>query len=253
MSMRARLAGLMALLCLAGPAAHAGDGAVPRCSFVHDEIMTAISNPPAGREKEYHEFFEKVHLPEIVSRGIGFESAQRFRVLASVGSTPWNYLSVYGLEQGNQIAQTGMKFRPGPAPVVAPAPYLAEGSVAWILRRTSTGADECSEKDKVFVVIPPPTGAEPDPGQILKAVPGLVSAQRYEFVKSTKGPAPSWKAISVFRAREDADVPAMLQRLAAQVGCSKGVCAESSGAVWALEPMGGYITRADLPEDQERP
>lgn len=247
MSRRGRFAGLMALVCLAASAASAAEVEAARCSFVHDEIMTAISNPPAGPDKEYHEFFEKVHLPEIVSRGIGFESAQRFRVLASVGSTPWNYLSVYGLEQGNQIAQTGMKFRPGPAPVVAPAPYLAEGSVAWILRRTSTGADECSEKDKVFVVIPPATGAEPDLPQILKAVPGLAGAARYEFVKSTKGPAPPWKAVGVFRAREDADVPGMLQRLAAQVGCPGGRCAESAGAVWVLEPMAGYITRADVP------
>jgi hypothetical protein len=215
------------------------------CSFTNEEIMTAISNPPEGREKEYHDFFDKVHLPEIVSRGIGFEGAQRFRVIASVGSAPWSYLSVYALEPNNTIAETGMKFRPGAAPVVAPAPYLAPGSVAWIFRRTTRNNPECVGRQKLFVVLPQATAPELDLTKTLSAVAGLVSAERYEFRKSTKGDPPAWKAMSVFRASDTVDVPATLRRLGSWVGCDGDKCPVSSGAVWVLEPLANYVARPE--------
>jgi len=242
---------LMALFCFAS--AHAAEPAdVGRCSFLHDEIMTAFSNP-ARALNEYNDFFDKVHIPEVVSRGIGFEGAQRFRVLANMGLTPWMYLSVYGLERGNQIAETGVKFRPGTAPAAPPAPYLAEGSVAWILRRVATTAVrdskrgvDCPTGQKVFVVIPQAGGPELDIGGTLRSIPGLLSAERYDFSKSTKGPAPAWTSAVLFRSSAAVDVSATLRRLGAVVGCAGGTCSEASGAVWVLEPQGDYVSRADL-------
>jgi hypothetical protein len=250
MRVNVRVAALAALLC-SGPVAASAPAAMPNCSFVHGEIMTALSNPKVPLE-EYHEFFDKVHLPEVVERGIGFEGAQRFHVLASVGSAPWGYLSLYGLEPGNQIATTGVKFRPGAQPAAAPAPYLADGSVAWIFRRVTQPDDnagrrvECAPGQKLFVVIPKAGAADIDVHATLTSVPGLFSAERYEFSKSTKGPAPGWRKMVVFRSSPDVFVPAALERLGAVVGCARGgACGQSSGAVWALEPLGNYITRPE--------
>lgn len=248
MRVNVRIAALVALL-FSGSAALAADAA--SCSFAHAEIMTALSNPGVPL-KEYHDFFDKVHIPEIVERGIGFESGQRFRVLASVGSAPWEYLSLYGLEAGNQVAETGMKFRPGAEPVAAPAPYLAEGSVAWIFRRVTAAGDnagrrvECGAGQKLFVVIPKAGTAEVDVTAVLSSVPDLTSVERFELRKSTKGPEPAWRRMAVFRSDAGVNVQATLERLGSLVGCANGTCGEAAGAVWALEPLSDFLARPSL-------
>jgi hypothetical protein len=248
-----RCAALVALLCLGAAAADTAAADAVKCSFVHEEIMVALSDPPSGRAKEYNDFFEKVHIPEVLSRGIGFEGAQRFHVLASVGSTPWNYLSVYGLERGNRIAETGVKFKPGAVPATKPGPYLAEGSAAWILRRTAAGTGddaghhvECPRGQKVFVVLPGAQSPQLDLNKMLSSIPGLASAERYEFKVATKGAPPAASKIAILRAREHADVSATLQRLGALVGCKAAQCTGSSGAVWALEPQADYVAGAEV-------
>jgi hypothetical protein len=248
-----RYAALATLLCLGTAATAASAADAVKCSFVHDEVMVALSDPPSGQAQQYNDFFEKVHIPEVLSRGIGFEGAQRFHVLASVGSTPWNYLSVYGLERGNRIAETGVKSKPGAVPATQPGPYLAEGSAAWILRRSAAGAGDavahhvdCPRGQKVFMVLPKAQSSELDLKKMLSSVPGLASAERYEFKAATKGVPPAAKKIAILRAREGADVSTTLQRLGALVGCEAGRCAESSGAIWALEPQADYVAKAEV-------
>lgn len=125
--------------------------------------------------------------------------------------------------------------------------------MAWILRRVTATAGRdadrrvgCASGQKVFVVIPKAEGPELDLTGTLGSVPGLLSAERYEFSKSTKGPAPAWKRVALFRASAAVDVPATLQRLGSLVGCAGGTCSEAAGAVWVLEPLTDYVSRADL-------
>jgi hypothetical protein len=242
----------VALLGVGSTAANAEPHDAAKCSFVQEEVMLALSDPPKGRTKEYNDFFGKVHIPEVVSRGIGFLGAQRFHVLASIGSTPWNYVSVYGLERGNQVAQTGVKFRPGAAPPTMPGPYLAEGSAAWIFRRSAATGDDtggtvaCPHGQKVFMVLPKTPGL--DLKKALGSVPGLVSAERYEFKAATKGARPAAQEIAIFRSTADVNVTAALARLGSLVGCQSGKCTESAGAVWALEPQADFVARSDVSE-----
>ena len=241
------IAGLAALLCLGSTVANAAADAPVRCSFVHDDLMLAVSDPPPGREKEYNDFFGNVHIPEVVSRGIGFEGAQRFIVRAHLGAAPWKYLSLYALSRYNQVAKTGVKFKPGPTTPTPPAHYLADGSAAWILARVAPGdtnaADRqaaCASGQKLFVVLSAPP-ARPGLEELARTVPGLKDAVRYEFKTPTKGGPAPWIDMVVLRATPDVDVPATLSRLGAAVGCTQAACPESSGAVWAVEPLAEYL------------
>lgn len=235
------LASLAALLCLASTATRAAAGPDVRCSFVHDELMLAVSNPPAGREQEYNDFFGNVHIPEVVNRGIGFEGAQRFIVRAKLGAAPWDYLSLYALSRDNQVAKTGVKFRPGPVAPTPPASYLADGSAAWILGRVTPARQaDCPTGQKLFIVVSAPP-AKPGLEELTRTIPGLIDAVRYEFKTPTKGGPAPWVDMVVLRAARDVNVPATLARLGDAVGCTASACPVSSGAVWAAEPLAEYL------------
>jgi hypothetical protein len=60
--------------------------------------MVVMSRPTAGREDEYNEWYQNVHLGELVALP-GFKSAQRFRRARSlVEGGVYPYLAVYELE-----------------------------------------------------------------------------------------------------------------------------------------------------------
>ena len=279
-----RLAALFALLCAGSTAVASVPADAVKCPLGQGEIMAALSSPKGSKKGQHNDLVGKVHVPELVERGTGFEGGQRFRVLASLGSAPWSYLSLYSLEQGGQVAHTGAKQRgtkqtdvkqtyaqetgvqeggvpkggvqksgvqksgarsvSDTRPDAAPAHYLAEGSAAWIFRRVTTDSDnagrriECATGQKLFVVIPRSGTPQIDVTAALSSVPGLTSAERYQFSKSAKGPPPGWQKMVVFRSSPGVIVPATLARLGSLVGCANGTCAESAGAVWALEPLG---------------
>lgn len=231
-------------IALIGVAAQAGESAPAKCAFQVGEIMVTVSDPPEGRADLYNHFLNLTHLPEIVDRMQGFAGAQRFRVVASVGSTPWSYVSAYALESGNKVATEGMKTRPGVPPVEPPAPYLAPDSAAWIVRHSPGGGGkgaECGRSEKLFVLLPPAPSASIDLAKARERVPQLTDAARFEFSKATKGETPPWSAMTVVRSHSELDVAATIRRLAPLVGCTEKGCAEGAGAVWALTPISAYV------------
>jgi hypothetical protein len=60
--------------------------------------MIVLSNPVEGREKEYNDWYQNVHLGQVVAFE-GFESAQRFRLVRNlVEREAYPYLAIYEIE-----------------------------------------------------------------------------------------------------------------------------------------------------------
>ncbi|AXQ30688.1 hypothetical protein D0B54_19255 [Solimonas sp. K1W22B-7] len=60
--------------------------------------MVVMSNPVEGREAEYNDWYQNVHLAEVVALP-GFRSAQRFRLARSLTEREtWPYAAIYEIE-----------------------------------------------------------------------------------------------------------------------------------------------------------
>lgn len=63
----------------------------------HYKLMV-LSQPLAGREDEYHCWYEDVHLQQMLALQ-GVQSAQRFRLARPLGERrTWPYLAIYEVE-----------------------------------------------------------------------------------------------------------------------------------------------------------
>ncbi|MFN0030403.1 MAG: hypothetical protein ACKV2O_24885 [Acidimicrobiales bacterium] len=61
-------------------------------------LVMVHSNPVEGREEEFNQWYEHVHLDEVL-RSAGFRSAQRFQLDAQVGfASSHRYLAMYETE-----------------------------------------------------------------------------------------------------------------------------------------------------------
>ncbi len=61
-------------------------------------LVMVHSNPVEGREDEFNEWYEHVHLDEVL-RSAGFRSAQRYQLAAQAGfSSSHRYLAIYETE-----------------------------------------------------------------------------------------------------------------------------------------------------------
>jgi hypothetical protein len=60
--------------------------------------MIALTTPVPGKEDAYHEWYQKVHLPQLTSFD-GIDSAQRYKLVAKMmGADDNQYLAVYDIE-----------------------------------------------------------------------------------------------------------------------------------------------------------
>ncbi|HEX7854160.1 MAG TPA: hypothetical protein VF503_10730 [Sphingobium sp.] len=62
--------------------------------------MVALTNPVRGRDDEFNDWYQNIHLPEIVAYK-GMVSAQRFKVavpLQEPGGTSFGYLAIYDID-----------------------------------------------------------------------------------------------------------------------------------------------------------
>lgn len=65
---------------------------MPKYKFV------VLSRPVAGREEECNDWYQNVHLGQVVAIP-GIRSAQRFRLSADLGARgAWPYLAIYEIE-----------------------------------------------------------------------------------------------------------------------------------------------------------
>jgi hypothetical protein len=62
--------------------------------------LMAMTNPAAGRETEYDEWFEKVHIPQVLQTS-GFKSARRLALTAEQRTPaphPYQFATLYEIE-----------------------------------------------------------------------------------------------------------------------------------------------------------
>jgi hypothetical protein len=60
--------------------------------------MVVLSNPAAGREDEFNEWYDGPHISDILAID-GIEAAQRFRLPGDQGpAEPYRYLAIYEIE-----------------------------------------------------------------------------------------------------------------------------------------------------------
>jgi hypothetical protein len=60
--------------------------------------LIALTNPVPGKEAEYHDWYNNVHLPELVN-GLGLQGAQRFELVAKMmGADTNQFMAIYDVE-----------------------------------------------------------------------------------------------------------------------------------------------------------
>ncbi|MCE7798472.1 hypothetical protein LWE61_18190 [Sphingobium sufflavum] len=63
--------------------------------------MIALTNPVDGRDEEFNDWYQNVHLPEVVSRE-GVVGAQRYKAAVPLlAPVSYGYLAVYDIETDN--------------------------------------------------------------------------------------------------------------------------------------------------------
>ncbi len=61
-------------------------------------LVVVLTEPTEGREAEYNDYYEKLHLDEVLAT-TDWHSAQRFKLAAEQGKTcPLPYLAIYEVE-----------------------------------------------------------------------------------------------------------------------------------------------------------
>ena len=66
--------------------------------------LVALTTPVAGKEKEFHAWYQNHHLPELVSF-LGMKGAQRYKLTAKLmGSDTNPWLAIYDLETDDPMA-----------------------------------------------------------------------------------------------------------------------------------------------------
>jgi hypothetical protein len=98
---------------------------MPKCKLV---VMT---EPVAGREDEYNEWYTHQHLADVVAVP-GFRSAQRFKLTDAMGfDHPNRYLAIYEIDSDNpqEVLAEMFRRRGTPAMVVSDSLDLSKASV----------------------------------------------------------------------------------------------------------------------------
>jgi hypothetical protein len=69
--------------------------------------LVALTTPVAGKEKEFHAWYQNTHLPELVAFP-GMTGAQRYKLVAKLAGSdnnPW--LAIYDIETDDAMAFLG--------------------------------------------------------------------------------------------------------------------------------------------------
>ena len=78
-------------------------------------IMMVRSNPVAGREDEYNDWYSNRHLQDVV--GVpGFRSAERFKLqIPMIGDHKYRYLALYDMDRATDAEREAFLDRVGKA------------------------------------------------------------------------------------------------------------------------------------------
>lgn len=92
--------------------------------------LFVFSNPVEGREAEYNEWYDTVHIDEVLQVD-GFVACQRFVVDPGARDAPARYLAIYEIDDGDPAAAFA-RLR-GAVDDMTPSDAIDQASVnAWI-------------------------------------------------------------------------------------------------------------------------
>jgi hypothetical protein len=99
-------------------------------------IFIAVTNPVEGKEAEYNEWYDHIHVPDVL-RADGWVAAQRYRLTNEQRpdqSPPWKYLCVYEVNRPDGEILPAVSNRSKMiGPWASPQPALwADDSQVWI-------------------------------------------------------------------------------------------------------------------------
>jgi hypothetical protein len=99
-------------------------------------IFIAVTNPTPGKEDEYNEWYDHIHVPDVL-RADGWVAAQRYRLSGEQRpdqSPPWKYLCIYEVHKPvGEILPAVSSRRRMSGPWANPQPALwADDSQVWI-------------------------------------------------------------------------------------------------------------------------
>jgi hypothetical protein len=101
------------------------DDAMKKC------IYAVLTNPAAGREDAFNEWYTKQHLPDVL-KAPGFKSAQRFTLL-NQGTSQWKYLAIYEFEGADPNAiLAGLNARAGTPDMVISQALDSYSATSWV-------------------------------------------------------------------------------------------------------------------------
>lgn len=97
-------------------------------------VLIVLSNPVAGREDEYNNWYSQQHLADVL-KVPGYKSAQRFTLAQADASAQWRYLAIYEFETDDPAnAMAALMSRAGsPDMVLSEAMDMqAYSAVPWV-------------------------------------------------------------------------------------------------------------------------
>jgi hypothetical protein len=98
--------------------------------------LVVLSNPVAGKEDEYNEWYTNIHIPDVV-RCEGFTGGRRFK-LGQGFDAEHKYMAIYEMETNDPAAViAGMTAKAG-TPELSISPALDQAGVAMTLYEAIT-------------------------------------------------------------------------------------------------------------------
>ncbi len=99
--------------------------------------LLVLSNPVEGREDEYNEWYNNVHLGEMCQLP-SVISAQRFELTAGLpgNDSAWKYLAIYEISNDDPSAVLG-ELGKGPATMNMSSSIDGKGAAGWVFSPVS--------------------------------------------------------------------------------------------------------------------
>jgi len=103
-----------------------------------EHIFIALTNPVEGKEEEFNDFYDRIHVPDVLSAP-GWVAAQRY-VLSSEQrsdqSPPYKYIVIYEITRPEGEILAALKDREDFGPESRPDPPLwKEDNQVWLYKK----------------------------------------------------------------------------------------------------------------------
>ncbi|MDR1426512.1 MAG: hypothetical protein LBJ08_01960 [Bifidobacteriaceae bacterium] len=103
-----------------------------------DHIFIALTNPVDGKENEFNEFYDRYHVPEVISAP-GWVAAQRYELSSEQRadqSPPWKYIVIYEIARPEGEILSALGDRKDLGPRAHPEqPLWKDDSQVWIYKK----------------------------------------------------------------------------------------------------------------------